>query len=90
MGEWQHPRVAAMADRQAEAKRLGARRRDLNQRLRLAFIAGAEERSRRTVGRGLTDDELRRVMSRYPGDVTGRSPADPAAPRRTDSRDAPS
>jgi hypothetical protein len=70
MGEWQHPRVAAMADRQAEAKRLGARRRDLNQRLRLAFIAGAEERSRRTVGRGLTDEELRRFMRRYPGDLS--------------------
>jgi hypothetical protein len=78
-----------MADRHADANTHAARRRELNQRLRLAFIAGAEERSRRTVGRGLTDDELRRVICRYPGDLTGRSPADPAAPRRTDSRDAP-
>jgi hypothetical protein len=79
-----------MADRHADANTLAARRRVLNQRLRLAFIAGAEELSRRTVGRGLTDDELRRVMSRYPGDLPGRSPAGPAAPRRTDSWDAPS
>jgi hypothetical protein len=33
--------------------RLAAHRRDLNQRLRLAFVPGAEERSRETVGRGL-------------------------------------
>jgi hypothetical protein len=79
-----------MTDRPPDPRRLEAHRLELTWRLRLAFIAGAEERSRETVGRGLTDDELRRVMSRYPGDLTGRSPADPAAPRRTDSRDAPS
>jgi len=79
-----------MTDRPPDPRRLAVRRRVLNQRLRLAFIAGAEERSRRTVGRGLTDDELRRVMSRYPGDLTGMSPAGPAAPRWTDSRDGPS
>jgi hypothetical protein len=61
-----------MADRQAEAKRVGARRRDLNQRLRLAFVAGAEQRSRQTVGRGLTGEELQRVLRRYPGDLAGR------------------
>jgi len=70
MGEWQYPKVRSKADRQAESKRLAARRRELNQRLRLAFIAGAEERSRRTVGRGLTDEELRRFMRRYPGDLS--------------------
>ena len=58
-----------MADRHADANTLAARRRELNQRLRLAFVAGAEERSRQTAGRGLTDDELRRVMRRYPGDL---------------------
>ena len=79
-----------MTDRPPDPRRLAARCRDLNQRLRLAFIAGAEELSRRTVGRGLTDDELRRVMSRYPGDLTGMSSAGPVAPRRTDSRDGPS
>jgi hypothetical protein len=59
-----------MADQQAEAARFAAHRRDLNQRLRLAFVAGAGERSRETVGRGLTDEDLDRVIGRYPGDVT--------------------
>jgi hypothetical protein len=44
-------------------------RRDLNQRQRLAFVAAAEDRSRSTIGRCLTDEELRRVLLRYPGDV---------------------
>jgi len=41
----------------------------LNQRLRHAFIDGAEMDSRRRLGRGLTDEELERVLRRYPGDV---------------------
>ena len=41
----------------------------LNERLRAAFVAGAEEDSRRRLGRGLTRDELERVLRRYPGDV---------------------
>ena len=90
MGEWQYPKVRSMTDRHADANTLAVRRRELNQRLRLAFVAGAEERSRQTAGRGLTDDELRRVMERYPGDVADGSGADPAASRATDSRDAPS
>jgi hypothetical protein len=45
------------------------RRVRLNQRLRRAFIAGAEEDSRRRLGRGLTAEELERVLRRYPGDV---------------------
>ena len=44
----------------------------LNRRLRLAFLAGAEEDSRRRLGRGLTDEELERVLWRYPGDVPER------------------
>jgi hypothetical protein len=47
------------------------RRRELNRRLRAVFIEGAEERSREAVGRGLTDEELRRIMRRYPGDLPG-------------------
>ena len=43
--------------------------RELNRRLRVAFIAGAEERSRREAGRGLTEQELERVLRRYPGDL---------------------
>jgi hypothetical protein len=72
MGEWQHAKVRSKADRQVEAIRLAARRRNLNQRLRLAFIAGSEERSRRELGRGLTDEELRRTLRRYPGDLPER------------------
>ncbi len=47
-------------------------RRELNRRLRMAFIAGAEERSRHELGRPLTADELRRVLARYPGDLPER------------------
>jgi hypothetical protein len=43
--------------------------RRLNERLRAAFIEGAEEESRRRLGRGLTREELERVLRRYPGDV---------------------
>ena len=49
-----------------------SRRSALNRRLRIAFIAGAEERSRETVGRGLTDEELERILRRYSGDVPER------------------
>jgi hypothetical protein len=61
-----------MTDRPPDPRRLAARRRVLNQRLRLAFIAGAEERSRETVGRGLTGEEIERVLRRYPSDLPGR------------------
>ena len=44
--------------------------RELNRRLRAAFIAGAAEHSRREVGRGLSEDELQRVLRRYPGDLS--------------------
>jgi hypothetical protein len=49
-----------------------ARRRELNQKLRRAFLEGAEERSQRELGRGLTADELRRILRRYPGDLPDR------------------
>jgi len=55
-----------IAGHQTEAQE---RRRRLNELLRAGFIAGAEEESRRTLGRGLTRDELDRVLRRYPGDV---------------------
>jgi hypothetical protein len=90
MGEWQYTRIRSMADRPAELKALKARRLELNRRLRLAFIAGAEQRSRQTTGRGLTDDELERIIERYPGDLKDRSRANPARRRVADSRDAPS
>lgn len=46
-----------------------APREILNETLRAAFLAGAEEDSRRRLGRGLTREELERVLRRYPGDV---------------------
>jgi hypothetical protein len=49
-----------------------SRRSALNRRLRIAFIAGAEERSRRELGRGLSEEELERVLRRYPGDLPRR------------------
>jgi hypothetical protein len=42
-------------------------RERLRQRFRTEFIAGAEEDSRRRLGRPLTHDELVRVLRRYPG-----------------------
>jgi hypothetical protein len=47
------------------------RRDRLNHRLRRAFIAGAEEDSRRQLGRGLIADELERVLRRNGKDVPG-------------------
>jgi hypothetical protein len=40
-----------------------------NQRLRQAFIEGAEEESRGRLGRRLTVEELDLVLRRYPGDI---------------------
>ena len=45
------------------------RRRRLNERLRAAFIEGAEGGTRRRLGRGLTADELDGLPQRYPGGV---------------------
>ena len=65
--------LVAVEDREAEV--LDAeheRRARLNQRLRQAFIEGAEVDMRRVLGRGLTADELERVLRHYPGDVEER------------------
>lgn len=43
--------------------------RRMNLRLRAEFIAGTEEDSRKRLRRGLTKEELERVLRRYPGDV---------------------
>ena len=48
------------------------RRARLNQRLRQAFIEGAEVDMRRVLGRGLTAEELERVLRHYPGDLPER------------------
>jgi len=55
--------------RQDQGKHDADPRATLNHRLRAAFLAGAEEDSRRRLGRGLTREELEGVLRRYPGDV---------------------
>lgn len=61
-----------VADMRRDAQATTPRKAELNRRLRLAFIQGAEERSWREHGRGLTAEELRRVLRRYPGDLPVR------------------
>jgi hypothetical protein len=41
--------------------------RRLNKRLRAEFLTGAEEEWRRRTGRPTTNEELERVLRRYPG-----------------------
>jgi hypothetical protein len=48
------------------------RKFELNRKLRQTFVDGAEERSRRELGRGLTAEELECVLRRYPGDIPER------------------
>jgi hypothetical protein len=60
-------------DREARtAARERERRAHPNQRLRQAFIEGAEADMRRLLGRGLTTEELERALGRYPGDLPTR------------------
>ena len=61
-----------MSERSRESLESPARRQVLNRRLRIAFIAGAEESSRSRLGRGLSEEELRRVLRRYPCDLPER------------------
>ena len=61
-----------MSERSRASRLAEEHRHELNRRLRATFIEGAEERSRETHSRGLTDEELRRIMRRYPGDLPER------------------
>ena len=45
------------------------RRERLRVRLRIEWLAAAEEEHRRRTGRPMTAEELERVLRRYPGDV---------------------
>jgi hypothetical protein len=45
----------------------GSSLEDLRARVRLAYVEGAEAWTRENVGRGLTRDELGRVVGRYGG-----------------------
>lgn len=44
----------------------GSRMAERERRIRLAYIDGAEERSREHTGRGLTQSELEGVVRRFP------------------------
>ena len=44
------------------------RRQRFQERARMEYLAGAEQNSRRRLGRGLTEDELKLVLRLYPGD----------------------
>jgi hypothetical protein len=59
--------LAAMADLRIllDDRRRPERAADLDQRGRLAYLDGAEARSRDAEGRPLTGDELKRVTRRY-------------------------
>jgi hypothetical protein len=59
------------------------RRGRLNERLRQAFAAGAEEHSLATTGRQLTGAELEQILSRYPGSL------DPLENRSADEAQEP-
>jgi len=63
------------------------RRARLNQRLRQAFIEGAEEDSRRRLGRGLTAEEYEQVLRRYPGDMAYRRREQPVESIRCFARE---
>jgi len=52
------------------------RRERLNNRLRRAFIEGAEEDSRRRLARGLTAEALERILWHFPGDMPERREPD--------------
>jgi hypothetical protein len=71
-----------------ERRRADPSGRGLNKRLRQAFLDGAEEQSRLTLGRGLTDEELERIVRHYPGDLV--EDASPPEPLPSDELIAPS
>jgi hypothetical protein len=61
--------IAALTDLsiKLDELRAGERRMAIEERARAAFLHGAEEHSRATLGRPLTPDELERVLRRYSG-----------------------
>jgi len=59
------------------------RRRRLNERLRAAWVAGAETEWRKATGRPMTREELQRVLRRYPGTSGDRCRGDTTRIRST-------
>jgi hypothetical protein len=60
--------LAALTDLVIELRELRAveQRMAIEAKARTAFLQGAEEHSHTTLGRPLTQDELERVLARYP------------------------
>jgi len=56
-----------VTDAPARLRRLA----ELNAKARRAFLEGAAEEWQRVNGRPPTEDELRRILERYPGDPAG-------------------
>jgi hypothetical protein len=52
-----------------QAQLVDERRRELRERLRAAWISGAEEEWRRRTAKPMTAAELERVLRRFPGDL---------------------
>ena len=64
------PRDVARPRRSSRCSTEGHRlHRELNRMLRAAFLAGDEQQFRAEHGRGLTEEELLRVMEQHPGDL---------------------
>lgn len=61
----------ALVDLDTRLRRLnepgGTELEELERRLRLVYVAGAEERAREDTGSPLSDEELRAVLGRFPG-----------------------
>jgi hypothetical protein len=64
--------MASLDKPTALGSQVAEHRKLLHRRLRAALIEGAEQRSGEAHRRGLTDEELRKVVRRYPGDLPER------------------
>ncbi len=61
-----------MSERPDRRSQGDERRRDLEARVRQAFLEGAEQHSRDALGHGLTHDELLRIIRHFPAAVGDR------------------
>ena len=68
-------------DHRSGGSNVAGGRAHLDRRLRAAFVEGAKEDSPRICrGRGLTRDELERVLRRYPGEALEPTVSPPDRP----------
>jgi hypothetical protein len=61
-------RTSGSRDDALAARGVRHRRQRFQERARMEYLQGAEQDSRRRLGRGLTVEELRLVLRLYPGD----------------------